>query len=75
MLMTSNRSVAEWGTAFADVATAILDRLLHHSHGLTIRGASYGLRAKRKSGLIKASSADALRSGPPPSVPSAAGPR
>jgi hypothetical protein len=56
MLITSNRSVAEWGTVFADpvVATAILDRLLHHSHVLTIRGDSYRLRAKRKSGLIKA---------------------
>jgi len=56
MLITSNRSVAEWGSVFADpvVATAILDRLLHHSHVLTIRGDSYRLRAKRKSGLIKA---------------------
>jgi len=55
MLITSNRSVGEWGTVFADpvVATAILDRLLHHSHVLTIRGDSYRLRAKRKSGLIK----------------------
>lgn len=55
-LITSNRSVAEWGTVFGDavVATAILDRLLHHSHVLTIRGDSYRLRAKRKSGLIKA---------------------
>jgi len=59
MLITSNRSVAEWGTVFADpvVATAILDRLLHHSHVLTIRGDSYRLRAKRKSGLIKTLSA------------------
>jgi len=56
LLITSNRSVAEWGTVFGDamVATAILDRLLHHSHVLTIRGDSYRLRAKRKSGLIKA---------------------
>ncbi len=56
MLITSTRSVAEWGTVFADpvVATAILDRLLHLSHVLTIRGDSYRLRAKRKSGLIKA---------------------
>ena len=56
MLITSNRSVAEWGTVFADpvVATAILDRLIHHSHVLTIRGDSYRLRAKRQSGLIKA---------------------
>jgi DNA replication protein DnaC len=56
MFITSNRSVAESGTVFADpvVATAILDRLLHHSHVLTIRGDSYRLRAKRQSGLIKA---------------------
>ena len=49
MLITSNRSVAEWGTVFADpvFATAILDRLLHHSHVPTIRGDSYRLRAKR----------------------------
>ncbi|RWM31961.1 IS21-like element helper ATPase IstB [Mesorhizobium sp.] len=55
MLITSNRSVAEWGTVFADpvVATAILDRLLHHSHVLTIRGDSYRLRAKRNGGLIR----------------------
>jgi hypothetical protein len=62
--LPSNRSVAEWGTVFADpvVATAILDRLLHHSHVLTIRGDSYRLRAKRKSGLIKAPTAG---DGPP----------
>ena len=37
------------------VATAILeDRLLHHSHVLTIRGDSYRLREKRRSGLLKA---------------------
>ena len=36
------------------VATAILDRLLHHSHVLTIRGGSYRLREKPRSGLLKA---------------------
>ena len=36
------------------VATAILDRLLHHSHVLTIRGDSYRLREKRRSGLPEA---------------------
>jgi DNA replication protein DnaC len=39
------------------VATAILDRLLHHSHVLTIRGDSYRLREKRRSGLLKATPA------------------
>ena len=45
-LITSNRSVGEWGTVFTDavVATAILDRLLHHSHVLTISGDSCGRR-------------------------------
>ena len=53
--MTSNRNVTEWGTVFGDsvVATAILDRLLHHSHVLTIRGDSYRLREKRRSGLLR----------------------
>jgi DNA replication protein DnaC len=56
MLITSNRSVGEWGSVFGDpvVATAILDRLLHHSHVVTIRGDSYRLREKRHSGLINA---------------------
>ena len=54
LLVTSNRSVSEWGTVLNDpvVATAILDRLLHHSHVVTIRGDSYRLREKRRSGLI-----------------------
>lgn len=54
-LITSNRPVSEWGEVFGDsvVATAILDRLLHHSHVVTIRGESYRLKEKRKSGLTK----------------------
>jgi DNA replication protein DnaC len=35
------------------VVTAILDRLLHHSQVITIRGDSYRLREKRRAGLIK----------------------
>ena len=58
ILVTSNRSVGEWGTILNDqvVATAILDRLLHHSHVVTIRGDSYRLREKRRSGLLKRNS-------------------
>jgi DNA replication protein DnaC len=60
LLITSNRAVGEWGSVFGDpvVATAILDRLLHHSHVITIRGDSYRLREKRRSGLIKAALGD-----------------
>jgi len=55
ILLTSNRSVGEWGSVFGDpvVATAILDRLLHHSTVITIRGDSYRLREKRRSGLLQ----------------------
>jgi hypothetical protein len=53
VLITSNRPVMEWGEVFGDqvVATAILDRLLHPSQVLTIRGDSYRLIEKRRSGL------------------------
>jgi DNA replication protein DnaC len=56
LLLISNRSVGEWGTVFGDpvVATAIIDRLLHHSHVVTIRGDSYRLREKRRARLIAA---------------------
>jgi DNA replication protein DnaC len=55
VLVTSNLTTSEWGNVFGDpvVATAILDRLLHHSHVVTIRGDSYRLREKRKSGLLR----------------------
>jgi DNA replication protein DnaC len=55
ILITSNRSVGEWGGVFGDpvVATAILDRLLHHSAVITIRGDSYRLREKHRSGLLQ----------------------
>jgi DNA replication protein DnaC len=55
LLVTTNQRVSEWGTVFGDevLATAILDRLLHHSHTLLIRGESFRLREKRKSGLIR----------------------
>jgi DNA replication protein DnaC len=62
ILVTSNRSVSEWGTVFGDavVATAILDRLLHHSHVITIRGDSYRLRAKRRAGLVNQAGSEAV---------------
>src|SRR4051794_41068351 len=40
MILTSNRGFAEWGTVFGDpvVATALLDRLLHHAVVIHIKG-------------------------------------
>ena len=54
IIITSNQSLTGWGEVFGDaiIATAILDRLLHHSTTLNIKGESYRLREKRKAGLL-----------------------
>jgi DNA replication protein DnaC len=46
MVMTSNRGFGEWAEIFGDavVATALLDRLLHHAVVIPIEGNSYRLR-------------------------------
>lgn len=56
LLVTSNRPVDEWGYVFGDpvVATAILDRLPHHSHVVTVRGESCRLKRKREAGVFSA---------------------
>ena len=55
MILTSNQSFGAWGDIFGDriIATAILDRLLHHAVTLNIRGNSYRLKEKLKAGLVR----------------------
>lgn len=54
IILTSNKSYGEWGSIFGDpiIATAILDRLLHHATTVNIRGESYRLKERRKAGLL-----------------------
>ena len=54
ILLTSNKSYGEWGEIFSDyvLATALLDRLLHYSATINIRGESFHLREKRKAGVF-----------------------
>ncbi|GJI88755.1 IS21-like element helper ATPase IstB [Duganella hordei] len=61
MVLTSNQSFAAWGEVFGDrvIATAILDRLLHHAVTLNIRGNSYRLKEKLKAGLVRPEEAEA----------------
>lgn len=49
VIITTNRPFEEWGNIFGDVvlASAIIDRLVHHSHIIKITGGSY-----RTKGLI-----------------------
>ena len=54
IILTSNKGFGEWGELLGDtvIASAVLDRLLHHSHVINIRGESYRLREKRQAGLF-----------------------
>ena len=71
IILTSNKGFAEWGELLNDtvIAGAILDRLLHHSHVVNIRGESYRLKDKRQAGLFP--SLQHLPSGPQttPAIP------
>ena len=54
IILTSNKSYGDWGSIFGDsiIATAILDRLLHHSTTINIRGESYRLKDRKRAGLL-----------------------
>ena len=53
IILTSNKSYAEWAEIFSGdevIATAMLDRLLHHATTITIKGQSYRLKDKARAG-------------------------
>jgi DNA replication protein DnaC len=54
LIITSNKSFLDWGEIFNDpvLATAVLDRLLHYSTTLNIKGESFRLKEKRRAGLL-----------------------
>ena len=45
-IITMNKTLSKWGEIFGDpvIANAILDRLLHHSHIVSIIGPSYRVK-------------------------------
>lgn len=55
IILTSNKSYGAWGEIFGDsvLATAILDRLLHHSTTINIKGESYRIKEKKKAGFFR----------------------
>lgn len=77
MILTSNRGFAEWGEIFGSpvVATALLDRLLHHAIVVQIEGSSYRLRrhadllpdhTRSVTSMTSQGNADPKRRGRPP---------
>ncbi len=56
IILTTNKSFDEWAEVFGDevIASAILDRLLHHSHIIPINGPSYRTKDKvQKNKIVK----------------------
>ncbi|KAA3621927.1 MAG: hypothetical protein DWQ08_13400 [Proteobacteria bacterium] len=56
VIITSSLSFSDWATALADDATltaALLDRLLHHGHIVSLGGESYRLKDKKKAGSAR----------------------
>ena len=53
VILTSNKSYGEWGEIFQDhvIAAAVLDRILHHSTTINIKGESYRLKERKKQGI------------------------
>jgi hypothetical protein len=60
MIVTSNKPFSAWGEIFGDdmAATAMIDRLIHHSEILSLKGDSYRLRGKDLDARIAAKSAE-----------------
>jgi DNA replication protein DnaC len=58
ILLTSNTVFAEWGSLLGDeiLASALLDRLLHHAEVIAINGSSYRMKERRRDpvGVAKA---------------------
>jgi DNA replication protein DnaC len=51
IILTSNTSFAQWGSLLGDevLATALLDRLLHHAEVIPINGRSYRMKERQAS--------------------------
>jgi DNA replication protein DnaC len=55
VILTSNLPFGQWGQIFANdtaLTSAMLDRILHHSHIVPIKGDSYRIREKKQAGLM-----------------------
>ena len=56
LILTSNLSFGQWDETFAGntaLTAAMLDRILHHSHVIQIKGDSYRLKEKRQAGIVQ----------------------
>jgi DNA replication protein DnaC len=62
IIFTSNKSYSQWGEIFNDtvIASAILDRILHHCTTVNIKGESYRMKERLKTGLVPPVSSETI---------------
>lgn len=54
IIMTTNKSFGRWAEIMSDeaIASATLDRLLHHAHIYSLQGDSYRMKERLKAGVV-----------------------
>ncbi|MBD3322712.1 MAG: hypothetical protein GF350_16540 [Chitinivibrionales bacterium] len=54
IILTTNKTFGQWGELMGDnaIATATLDRLLHHADVVIMKGESYRIKKRSQNGLI-----------------------
>ena len=54
MIITTNKPFGRWAEILDDeaIATATIDRLLHHAHVLSLKGDSYRMKDRLKIGIV-----------------------
>jgi DNA replication protein DnaC len=54
IILTTNKTFGQWGELMGDnaIATATLDRLLHHAEVIIMKGESYRIKKRSKLGLV-----------------------
>jgi len=65
IILTSNTNFAQWGSLLGDevLATALLDRLLHHAEVIPINGRSYRMKERQTEHIGLSASLDVARGG------------
>ncbi|WP_281276443.1 ATP-binding protein [Dictyobacter kobayashii] len=63
IILTSNTSFTGWGALLGDevLATALLDRLLHHAEVIAINGSSYRMKERRTESRTPSTLSDTAR--------------
>lgn len=54
IMITTNKPFGKWSEIMSDdaIATATLDRLLHHAHVISLKGDSYRMKDRLKTGVV-----------------------